>query len=316
MQAGELRFTYVPPRVGGVTVKLEATCDNCENTATNDIAIEPCDVCAGQGEVGNPLQPGSGEKIQRETDWIDSGAHPLSLTRTYRSQGRFTAGLGVAWTHNWSAFLNITGPIVYWPDGTSVVLQSRDASNWSASNLDTLQRSGEGYIYTRASDESRWEFNGAGRPVRITQRNGWTASLVYNSASQLVRVTNAFGRSLQFGYDGSGRLGSVMTPERTQLQYGYDSAGRLSIVSYPDNTTRRYFYEDTRWPLALTGITDEAGNRYANFGYDTQGRATFSEHVGGSQRYSVVYFDDDGTSGSAAGWWQRRRARNAAPPTR
>jgi YD repeat-containing protein len=101
-------------------------------------------------------------------------------------------------------------------------------------------------------------------------------------------VTNAFGRSLQFVYDDYGRLVSAVPPDAQRVGYAYDGAGRLAVATHADGSSRTYHYEDTRWPSAMTGITDEAGVRYAIFTYDSSGRAINTNHAG-AQSYSVSY---------------------------
>ena len=56
-----------------------------------------------------------------------------------------------------------------------------------------------------------------------------------------------------------------------------------------------YHYEDSRFPAALTGITDERGIRYATWAYDELGRAISSEHTGGAER-TQISFNADGSS--------------------
>jgi uncharacterized protein RhaS with RHS repeats len=58
---------------------------------------------------------------------------------------------------------------------------------------------------------------------------------------------------------------------------------------------RRYHYEDARFPVHLTGITDEAGQRIRSVAYDPQGRVAISEIPGTNQRTQFQY--------SASGGW-------------
>ena len=51
----------------------------------------------------------------------------------------------------------------------------------------------------------------------------------------------------------------------------------------------------TAEPFALTGITDEDGNRFATWAYDAIGRATSSQHAGGADLTKVTYNDTDGS---------------------
>ena len=73
------------------------------------------------------------------------------------------------------------------------------------------------------------------------------------------------------------------------------AAGRnlLSTVTYATSpaTHQTYLYENTSYPYALTGITDENGNRYATWGYDGNGRGILSQ-LAGAVNYTSVYYND------------------------
>ena len=284
---GDFAFTYVPPHQKTID-QLTGNCTGCSNVAQKAITVDACDVC---GAVGNPISAATGEKLQSEADWQDSAPHPLSLTRTYRSYDNIAAGLGPKWSHHFAAEASRSDAegVVRLGDGGASQFR-RDGSAWTAINgRDTLLDTPVGLAYTAASDESRWQFDLNGRLLSITQRNGWSMAMAYNAAGQLASVTNAFGRSLQFIYDATGRLASATTPDNRQVAYFYDSTGRLGTVRLPDNSTRSYQYENAAYPLALTGITNEAGVRYATFSYDSAGRATRTEHAGGALGYNVDY---------------------------
>lgn len=294
--AGEFRFAYVPPYQRATQEQLTATCSDCNNTAQKTITVVQCDIC--ERPVGNPIQPGSGEKQESASDWIDAAPHPLSLTRHYRSAGNVDSGLGGHWSHNFagSAVPGDTEAVVRLGDGSKVLFQ-RIGGVWQSDNRrDSLSADAAGVLYTRASDETRYQFDAAGRLESIAQRNGWAMSLAYSAGGQLTSVTNAFGRSLQFSYSGS-RITGITTSDGT-IAYGYDAAARLASVTHPDGAARSYHYEDARWPLALTGITNEAGQRFASFSYDAAGRATGSQHAGGAQSYNISYADPGNPTGS------------------
>ena len=125
--------------------------------------------------------------------------------------------------------------------------------------------------------------------LSIALRTGWTYTLAYAADGRLAAVTDAFGASVTFTYDTAGRLGGFVAPGNRSYVYGYDAAGRLTSVTYPDNTVRTYHYENSGFPHALTGITDENGNRYATWGYDGSGRANSSRHAGGAEAVTLYY---------------------------
>ena len=116
----------------------------------------------------------------------------------------------------------------------------------------------------------------------IKQRGGYTQALTYSSG-QISFVSDSYGRQLGFSYSSAGLLTAVTTPDSLTLTYGYvafTSAGAhlLSTVTYNTSpaTHQTYLYENTTYPYALTGITDENGNRYATWGYDGNGRGILS----------------------------------------
>ena len=72
------------------------------------------------------------------------------------------------------------------------------------------------------------------------------------------------------------------------------SAGTSALdrhLQHQPDDHQTYLYENTSYPFALTGITDENGNRYATWGYDGNGRGILSE-LAGAVNYRSVYYDD------------------------
>lgn len=143
-----------------------------------------------------------------------------------------------------------------------------------------------------------------GRLTTIVSREGWAQDLAYDGLGRLYRVTDRLsGRQLLLAYDAQNRLSTVTDPAGNVYTYQYDALGRLGTVLYPDSTPetlsdnpkRLYAYEDTRFPYALTGITDENGDRFATFAYDEQGRGILTEHAGGADRTTLTY-QTDGSS--------------------
>jgi RHS repeat-associated protein len=303
--AGQFRFTYIPSD-HSIQAQLSATCTYCTNTASKTIDVLGFAMCSRDAGslVGNPIAPASGAKNQTETDWLDPGAHPLELTRTYRSNGDLpAAGLGRNWSHNYAATLagNSVQRNVLMGNGSAALFARANTTDpWRSNNgKDSLTDVATGgWLYTQASDESRWLFDASGQLSSITQRNGWTLSLAYNASKQLTSVTNAFGRSITFNYNSAGQLTSANLPDGQITSYTFDSVLRLSSVGYSDKTSKTYAYEDSRWPQALSGIIDENGVRYASFTYDAAGRAISTQHAANTQSYSVNYGN---TSASSAG---------------
>jgi YD repeat-containing protein len=176
-----------------------------------------------------------------------------------------------------------------------------------------------GYQYKVFADDSVETYDAAGKLLSISARNGWLTTLTYSDATTpvivapqpglLIAVRNHFGRELRFTYDMQGRLAELLPPgavagsgagaATSPIRYAYEETaslgtvtpvqGQLSSVTWQDGSSRRYHYEDSRWPLALTGITDEAGVRWSTYTYDALGRVTRSEHLGGADRVDFAY---------------------------
>lgn len=110
-------------------------------------------------------------------------------------------------------------------------------------------------------------------------------------------ITDHAGRTITLSYDTAGRIETLEDPAGNETVFGYDTTDRLTTVTYPDETPldatdnpeRTYHYENTSYPGHLTGITDENGDRYATFGYNSSGEPSFTEHAGGVDRYDVDY---------------------------
>jgi RHS repeat-associated protein len=323
--AGQVSFTYLPPRQKQANQQatgsalITATCSDCSNTAEQRITLlpnPPPEIC-----IGNPIDPASAVKAQTETDYTDSGAHALSFTRHYRSNGATApAGLGSHWSHNHAVQLRLaanglSANILYGSGNSVSFSRSATSSAWLLSSQDqagsSLQESAAAVTLIRAEGDERvsfplpagLSFQANATPTlapiaasSITQRNGWITTLSYNAAGQLSQITNHFGRSLQLAYNAAGQLIQVTQPDGQLISYEYDSSSRNIRADYPGNSFKNYLYERTDLPNALTGILDETGARYATFSYDTTGRATGTQHAGGAQNYQIAYPTSDAAS--------------------
>ena len=324
--AGQVSFIYTPPRqlLSNQTTNgqalITATCTGCTNTAEQRINLLPNPpIC--EARQGNPIEPASAVKTQSETDFTDSGTHPLSFARHYRSNGASaSAGLGSHWSHSHAVQLRLTGnglsATAHWGEGHAISFsRSNTASAWvSALPIQagsSLQQSASQFTLNRAeSDETiafplltglSFQANATNTlaPIgasQISQRNGWTTHLAYNAAGQLSTVTNQFGRSLQLAYNTSGLLAQIIQPDGGLISYEYDSELRNIRVDLHGNSFISYLYELPSQPQALTGIVDENNTRKATFTYDATGRATGTQYAGGVQNYLLSYPTSDAAS--------------------
>jgi len=259
-----------------------------------------CQVCngnthSGMPSTGDPITISTGNLFEKKNDYTTAGQNPLYFTRYYNSMGSANgtyAGTLGNWRTPFDRYLHIlpasspTTVIAERADGQGLTF-TLSGSTWVPdSDVDyTLTSSGSTWTLTDHNDtvEVYTASSGKGTLNSITTRNGYEQTMTYSSGL-LSTVTDSYSRSLGFTYT-SGLLTKVTTPDSTTtgITYAYNSNGALSTVTYPTTTatTLTYLYENSSLPFSLTGITDENGNRYVTWGYDTEGRAT-SNYMGGS----------------------------------
>lgn len=171
---------------------------------------------------------------------------------------------------------------------------------------DGLSLGPTGWTYLRTDDDTRWQFDAAGKLLARTERNGWTSSYAYSTSATprniapvpdlLIRVSNHFGRAIHLEYNASRQLARAVLPDGQVVGYLHDtttSLARLTGVTLPASTsgvvTRTYLYESTVHPQLLTGVVDEGGERLRAYTYDPTGRATRTESALGADRNDVTY---------------------------
>jgi len=225
------------------------------------------------------------------------------------------------------------------PDGKALKFLPSGA-NWVA-DADIVDRlvqlksgaTSTGWRYFVAADSSVEEYDASGLLLRITFRDGQVLNVASGNGSggiqyattphvngyqaptcvrpsgftmpttagTLVCVSDTQGRQINFGYDGSGRLNRFADPAGRITQYAFDASGNLSSVNYPDGVVRSYLYEKAGFPNHLTGITDEDGNRYATYAYDSNGRGTAESLAGGADAATLAFGTNSTTLTDALG---------------
>ncbi|BAL27419.1 hypothetical protein AZKH_p0536 (plasmid) [Azoarcus sp. KH32C] len=254
--------------------------------------------------VGNPVNVATGNKYQREADYVGMSSFPLSLIRHYNSQANVAGGAG----YNWNlfprlSFLSGTTSTLTYPDGR-VIAFNLIGGQWQADAdvQERLAQSGSGWQVT--FPEGRIEvFDDNGMFIASRHISGLGFAVAYPSAARTI-ITDSFGRSLTLDLDALGRLDHVTDPAGGVYRYTYDANGNLATVAYPDDTpaddtdnpVRTHHFEDARFPHALTGISDEIGERYATWDYDDQGRAILSTHAANASRVGLNYNMNSSTS--------------------
>ena len=283
------------------------------------------DSCPG-ANVGNPVDSSIGNKKQSENDYVGTGVFPLRLTRYYNSNtAHATAGsFGRVWRSNYdSKVVLVSSAFAYAsrPDG-KIYYYGSSGSTWaprSATIKDKLVQQKDtaglttGWVYTNSADDSKEEYDAAGRLSRITARYGQIQTLARSTASTpktiapkaglLIGVTDHFGRSLSFTYNSDETISSMTDPGNAIYRYRYDAEKLLEKIEYPVGDSsiqaRTYLYNepehtsDQVTTTLLTGIQDEKGVRFATYDYDVEGRGIATQHANGVERFGLAYGDNE-----------------------
>jgi len=274
------------------------------NTASN-LGKETCTACFGT----NPSNVATGNKYELVTDYVSADGQ-LKLVRAYNSMGSGSGRrFGPNWTDHYERRLTFNGQVVraQRPDGRIIRFTS-SGTTYSIFDLGgerlepKLDGGGAtvGYLLTDddANEADEYDLNGvlqsisnrAGLKQTMTYSDGTTPPSIAPKPGLLIRVTDAFGRQLNFTLDSEGKILTAQDPAGQTYTYSYNPTHHnVSQVLHPGNKTRIYHYENTTFTWLLTGITDENGDRYATWGYDSLGRANLSEHAGHANRIELTF---------------------------
>ncbi|MFZ1548711.1 MAG: DUF6531 domain-containing protein [Candidatus Nitrotoga sp.] len=263
----------------------------------------------------NPINAATGNKYQQETDyWSQAG---LLFRRNYNSLSTGTP-FNKVWLTNFDRYVRLQtysgspsyGHVfVYKASGNIHVYKPNGGGGYipkDASSLDKLERlAGGGWRLKIESDDSVENYDVNGKILTITDRASRIQTLTYDlpaakggddDPDTLDIITDDTGRSLRFTYDTQKRIATITDPAGGVISFSYDTQSNLISATYPDGRSKTYHYnefENTAGVYylthALTGITDENGDRFATFTYDAKGLAITSEHAGGANRYSFTY---------------------------
>lgn len=298
--------------------------NNSECTTSNDPFLRKNVGEPKECGVGNPINPGFGNKFQREKDY-DNG-NKLAFNRYYDSalikNTAFPANerIGINWRHSFDRYLIFAGTnriyvmredgkalrftLVY-PTYAGIYTSEEDVKAGLREHFDENGRF-IGWRYVDSDNKNNIKidiFDLSGRLVSAID-GGYRQTLTYSdettpisiapAAGLLIKVVDSFNRQLAFTYDSQRRINTMTDPAGGVYRYTYDTNGNLVSVTAPDDSVRKYLYEDFNYHRhALTGIIDENNQRFATWSYDEQGRAISSDHGGcRAERVSLSYNAD------------------------
>lgn len=267
---------------------------------------------------------GAGERsLVFQRFYNSNPSDPTHLGLNWRST--YDRSLALVWLPTYSA---AQVAALSRPDGKRLYFQPLGAE-WVANSPDTngtlvqmrdLNGLTNGWMYTSERNEIE-VYSPTGRLLSVLDRTGYTQVMAYDSGERLTQVSDSWGRSLGFSHTaandpngGDLQVASMTDPRGAQYSYSTSIANYLvtsSQITYPDGKFRTYIYNESgAYPLdsssagqlalngfvlAMTGLIDENGQRYASWFYDNKGRAVSSEHAGGVNKVTLSYNADGST---------------------
>jgi YD repeat-containing protein len=265
----------------------------------------------GTPSTSNPIRIGTGNKFMLESDTSATGGD-LTFKRYYNGSELAPSGrIGQGWRHgyeraiepvaksngtshvNFASIIRETGNTFTFELTNGIWTGDADLPEHLATSTDASGQITSWQLITRQNETEHYDAQG--RLQSISAIGGKITTLAYDATGKLQTVTDTFGRQLTLAYDAQNRLITLTDPAGGLYTYTYDTTNNLTSVTYPDHTQKQYHYDNPTYPHALTGITDENGNRYATYAYDANGRAISTEHAGGADKYTLSYQTDGST---------------------
>ena len=287
------------PAPGDPPVCEVASCSNGEPAGCTTAVSSTSSPVTAQA-VGNPINVITGNKYQQEIDISAlKGNLALVFDRHYNSLSKHDKNIGYGWTHTYDVRLHRYGSNTIYvdqSDGRRVIFNKSTSDNFYSAQMASdgwVKRDGENYHwYWRSGQELT--FGSEGRLNQIITPSNDSVDLIYSRNGQLLQVSDPQDRTIAFEYYSNSRIKSVTGPRGKRISYSYDNSGNLSRVNYPDKSHRTYHYESSKYPNALTGITDTRGLRFSTYAYDGLGRAVLSTHAENDGKV-VLQFKKDKT---------------------
>jgi YD repeat-containing protein len=288
---------YIPDQTETGCVKA-----NSSNPEQNPIPQKNVGICIPcllkQMWQGNPVNSGTGNKFQTETDYAGVGVYPLHAERFYNSGGATPSVIEkTMWGSQWRGYYDRSIAVVTNSVATTAVIKRDDGrkqyyrlnGSWvgDADVVGNLVGSaGTGWTYTNENDEVE-TYDANGKLISLTNRAGQVQTLTYSDgtasspnggyvldasgnptatilpAGKLIRVTDPSGRTLHYGYDAAGRVVKMTDPAGGAYIYTYSGTAatdNLIKVTYPDTKFRTYLYGEA----ANVSSTPNAGVSYAH----------------------------------------------------
>jgi RHS repeat-associated protein len=259
--------------------------------------------------AGNPVNIATGNKYHRQVDTVLPGG--LEIVRHYNSNDLTLHSFGTAWRGGYSRRIVTTFSRDYSEASIAVVRDDGAENYWRLKNLNPVappDAAGQlevahsngliiGFTYI-PNDNSIETYDANGSLISVENDRGQVLYFTYTD-SLIAVVATASGRALHYSYYPDGKVSRIRSDDGSSWRYFYDANNNLIQVENPDSSVIAYHYEDAGFPSALTGVTDEKGNRIRTWAYDADSRAvlsTWGNALSAVERNEIVYNTDGSTT--------------------
>ena len=261
---------------------LPQTYGTCSGYGINALAPSAC--------TADPVNSLTGAFTDSFTDVsVPSPGVSFAFTRSYTSADATVGRLGPGWSDTYSAAVTVQqngDVLVSGEDGQqlSYVQQADETYVPPAGALSSLTAVPGGYELVR-HDQSRYNFDSAGRLTGVVDANGEGVALAYDVGGHLDTVTDSVGRVETFASNPDGTLQSITLSDGRTVSFGYTD-GRLTSVTGVDGKTSSYSYDGGG---RLATIVDPLGHTVVTNVYDADGRV--SQQTDGNGKTTTFAWD-------------------------
>ena len=252
------------------------------------------------GYADDPVNTASGNFVALETDLSFTGlGESLRFTRTYNSRSNEVGAFGPGWSSWTTARLRPRpeGAEYEGPDGQRALFPRMGAGYGRVVGVNALVEPLASGLALNWFGGGRWEFDAAGRPVRVERGPGTEVVLRHDGDGRLVELAHARGKQIRLEWDGE-RIASAACSDGRSVDYGYDASGNLAEVG-GSGGTRRYDVDEDGRVVSVTDADDvvEVVNTYDDSGRVLEqlspfGRRTIFGYLPG--RVTVTGDDSEG----------------------
>ncbi len=178
-------------------------------------------------------------------------------------------------------------------DGYKILFYRSGSVFTSPSGKGTITQDDHGATYISPDNEKHF-FSTDGTLNKIKKTNGKMLQIRYNwNENTLITTITGNGQPDISILHNINLSPKSITTGNTTAVLQYDATNNLesvsNISSLSETTTTRFQYNDSLHPKSLTTLIDRRGTTYETWGYDTAGRAIYSQNSGNAGRTQITY---------------------------